>query len=595
MSVMWALAVRNLARHTRRVSLGFAALVALSVAGTAPLFTSPLLAAPPSNLEAQIKAHLAAGEFGPAQALAKTADKAARNLLLRDIAVAQAQAGARSASLSTAGSISNSQVQGQTYNAIGQQPVGRGGAAAADFDAIIDLITTTIAPTTWEDAGGAGAIMEFRGGVYVDPSGLVKKMTTDGDRSLAAVHRKASLSGGNTDVRNRSALRKVSLVRLEQQVHALRALGREPDASMASLAGLQSIKYLLVYPESGDIVLAGPAGDWTTNDEDRLVSADTGKPVLLLDDLVVVLRNAYSPEGQFGCSINPTTDNLAKTKAFLEASAKNPLKPGAAARDKWLHDLQSTLGFQDIVVYGIDPRTRAARVLVEADYRMKLVGMGLEEGVLGVTSYLNSVKVGKDGAVPPMNVLRWWFTLNYDAVSATEARNAFELKGQGVKVLSENELLTARGERVHTGTSDELNSEFARSFTKHFPELAAKYPIYAELKNIFDLAVVAAVMKNQDLPNQVGWQMSYFNPGPKSESPAFEVELVTAPTKVETVINHRIVNGKQIVAGISGGVTVEPRKLISASAVKTDTYDQMKGEHAGAAPKNLPKNAWWWD
>lgn len=588
MSVTSALAVRHFARHTCRLSVVWAALAAISLGSKASF------AAPPSNLEVQIKAHLAAGEFGPAQALAKTAKPAERNLFLRDIAVAQAAAGARGASLSTAVSISNSQVQGQTYNAIGQQPAGRGGAAAADFDSLIELITTTIAPTTWEDAGGAGAIAEFRGGVYVEPSGLLKKMTIDGSRTLAAVHKKASVSAGVTDVRDKSALRKVSLVRLEQQIHALRALGRGPDEAMTTLAGLQSIKYVLVYPDSGDIVLAGPAGDWKLNDEERLVSVDTGRPVVLLDDFVVVLRNAYSPAGTFGCSINPTTDHLAKTKAFLEASAKTPLKPGAAARDKWLRELRDTLGQQDIVVYGIDPRTRAARILVEADYRMKLVGMGLEDGVLGVTSYLNSIKVGKDGGVPPMDVLRWWFTMNYDAVSATEAHNAFEFKGQGVRVLSENELLTARGERVHTGKSDDLNSEFAHSFTKHFAELSAKYPIYAELKNIFDLALVAALLKSQDLPNQVGWQMGYFNPGPKSESPAYEVELGYAPDKVETVINHRIVNGKQIVAGISGGVTAEPRKLIS-TGVKTDTYGLMKAEHAGAAPKNLPKNAWWWD
>lgn len=587
MSVTWALAVRTLVRQVRRYSLLLAALaVTLPVAAA--------IAAPPSNLEGQIKAHLAAGEFGPAQALAKGAPAAVRNALLRDVAVAQAQAGAQGASLSTAGSISNSQARGQAYNAIGQQPVGRGGAAAADFDALIDLITTTIAPATWEDAGGAGAIAEFRGGVYVEPSGLLKKMTTDGSKSLASVHKASALSGGNTNVRNKSALRKVSLVRLEQQVHALRALGREPDEAMSTLAGLQSIKYVLVYPESGDIVVAGPAGEWTRNEEDRLVSVDSGKPVVLLDDFVVVLRNAYSREGTFGCSINPTTDHLAKTKAFLEASAKKPLAPGAAARDKWLKELRDTLGQQDIVVYGIDPRTRAARILVEADYRMKLVGMGLEEGVAGVQSYLTSVKVGKDGSVPPMDVLRWWFTMNYDAVSATEAHNAFEFKGQGVKVLSENELLTARGERVHTGKSDELNSEFAHSFTKQFPALAAKYPIYAELKNIFDLALVAALIKSEDLPNQVAWQMPYFNPGSKSESASFEVELGYAPNKVETVINHRIVNGKQIVAGISGGVTAEPRKLIS-TGVKTDTYGAMKADHVGSAPKNLPKNAWWWD
>ena len=44
-----------------------------------------------------------------------------------------------------------------------------------------------------------------------------------------------------------------------------------------------------------------------------------------------------------------------------------------------------------------------------------------------------------------MNVLRWWFTMNYKAVAAAAGHDAFEIRGQGVKVLSENELLTEQG------------------------------------------------------------------------------------------------------------------------------------------------------
>ena len=40
-------------------------------------------------------------------------------------------------------------------------PGGMGGAAMADFDTLIQLITSTIAPDTWEEIGGAGAIEEF--------------------------------------------------------------------------------------------------------------------------------------------------------------------------------------------------------------------------------------------------------------------------------------------------------------------------------------------------------------------------------------------------------------------------------------------------
>ena len=36
-----------------------------------------------------------------------------------------------------------------------------GGAAYADFDTLIELITSTIAPDTWDEVGGAGAIEPF--------------------------------------------------------------------------------------------------------------------------------------------------------------------------------------------------------------------------------------------------------------------------------------------------------------------------------------------------------------------------------------------------------------------------------------------------
>ncbi|MBL8829363.1 MAG: hypothetical protein JNM18_20430, partial [Planctomycetaceae bacterium] len=44
---------------------------------------------------------------------------------------------------------------------IGFGPGGAGGGAQADFDQLMQLITGTIAPTTWSDVGGAGAIRPF--------------------------------------------------------------------------------------------------------------------------------------------------------------------------------------------------------------------------------------------------------------------------------------------------------------------------------------------------------------------------------------------------------------------------------------------------
>src|SRR5262249_48687491 len=174
---------------------------------------------------------------------------------------------------------------------------------------------------------------------------------------------------------------------------------------------------------------------------------------------------------------------VGKRKDFVVEWAKQPLEP--SHRKQWLEDLRDSVGRQDIEIFGVDPTSRVASVLVEADYHMKLIGMGLADGVDGVDSYLKSIRLRAGESPPAMSVLRWWFALKYDAIARSEAKDAFELVGQGVRVLSENEMLAEQGQRVHTGASDPLNRQFAESFTAHFADLVAKYPIYGELRNIF--------------------------------------------------------------------------------------------------------------
>jgi hypothetical protein len=541
----------------------------------------------------RLDALLSAGEFGPARQLAlQTAVPAERDQLLSRVAERQAVVGARRASLATAGQISDDRVLSRTLDQIGSRPVvawdgARGGGTQADFDSLIELITSTIAPQSWDDVGGPGAIDGFEGGVYVDSAGLMKRIQRVTDSSdLVALRSEARLDTGNRQVSRTSALRKVSLNRLERQLQLRAALRQGPDESMRALAGITRVKYVLVYPETGDIVLSGPAGAWREDGEGRRVNAQSGQPVLHLDDLVVLLRNAWHEDGRFGCSITPTQPGLAATKAFLAESSTRALQP--SERDGWLEKLRGSLGKQDIDVYGVDRRTRVARVLVEADYRMKLVGMGLEPGALGVVSYLDAIPVGS----PPesMDVLRWWFTLNYGAVHATPSRNAFEIRGPGVKVLSENELITEQGKRQHTGKSDALNQQFAQSFTRHFDRLAETYPIYAELRNVFDLALVAALLRAEDLPAKANWHLTHFD-----DPRGYQVALGEAPRQVESVINHRVIDRKHIVAGVSGGVAVDTRPLVSSTAIKTDDYGALQAEHGGATPRLLPADAWWWD
>jgi hypothetical protein len=474
---------------------------------------------------------------------------------------------------------------------------GRQGASAnADFESLIDLIQSTVATETWaENGGGEAEIRPFPGGVLVDAAGTLR-LRSPGDVSLelAAKHGAAPASAKprSGDVRADSTLRYISLPRLELEI-ARRQKAREPlEPAMLTLAGLQRVQYVFVYPESGDLVLAGPAGDWFVDPSGRILSADTQQPVVRLDDLLVLLRRgAEAADSFFGCSINPRQDALAKTQAFLASTSQKPLQPGQ--RKTWLREICDTVGKQDIEIFGIDPASRVAAVLVEADYHMKLIGIGLADGVDGVDSYLDTVKLASERAgarapsaadgLPPMTVLRWWFALNYDAVNSSPKSDAFQLVGQGVLVRSENEMLAEQGRRVHTGQSDALNSQFAESFTAHFTELAAKYPVYGELRNIFDLAMAVALIESEGLAAKVGWQ-----PGLFANAERLPLPQGAVPRQVETVVNHRVVNRRQIVAGVSGGVMVAPRDVLNdarrASLVGLNT-----------TVPNDASAAWWWD
>lgn len=537
---------------------------------------------------------LAAGEFAPALGLAqKVSEPALRDQWLSQLAAAQAQVGGPDAALATLAQITDDRSR---YSAIqstrssASTTPGAPGGNQADFDSLIELITTTVRPTTWDEVGGPGTVSEFRNGVYVDAQGQLRRaLKTDKATGLATERLAALQVSENDDPTRFSPLRKVSLTRLEKYVQLGLAAGRQPSQDMLHLAGLQRIKYVFVYPETGDLVIAGPAGQWQRDGEGRPRDVATGRPVVQLDDLVVVLRYLSSvPDGTFGCSIEPTTESLARTRQFAEDSSTTPLKPHQ--RGAWLKALREQLGQQKIVVDGIDPRTRVARVMVEADYRMKLVGIGLEKGTADVPSYLDLIHVPRGQAPPPLDVLRWWFTLNYDAVRATEDRSAFEIRGKGVQVMSENEMLTALGRRVHTGKSDPTNSDFAGRFTQHFEALAEKYPVYADLQNIFDLALVASLMQSEQLPERVAWHQTCFG-----DSQQYAVPLGAAPSSVQSVINHRIIHQKHVVVGVSGGVHVAPQALTRRGAIKTDTYGALSAQRSNAKQADLPLGVWWWD
>jgi len=472
-----------------------------------------------------------------------------------------------------------------------------GGAAQADFDSLIDLVTSTVSADSWMENGtGEGEIRPFPNGVYADAKGTLRFAKA----AIAAVSlgeiAKPAPGEAAENVRQSSALRYVSLPRLEAAIRARQLRHQALPEEMLTLAGLQRVQYVFVLLPSdegagegagnlpGDLIVAGPAGDWQVRLDGKIVGVETGQPIVRLDDLLTLWRRHQQRKGTaFGVSINPRQANLAKVQEYVRASNAKPLEP--SERGNWLKGLQSSLGQQDVEFFGIAPDSHVARVLLVADYHMKLIGMGLADGIDGVTSYLKSVKVGADGNVPPMTVLRWWFAMQYEPVTTTAERDVFRLQGPGAKVLSENELLAARGQRVHTGQSEELNLRFTSSFSEAFEPICQKYPLYTELRNVFDLSMVLALIEREGLLARVGWQPMLFANADWLPLPRMQV-----PVEVETIVNHRVIRRKHIVAGVSGGVWIDARKTLAVESVSTELAE------AQAAPQAVEGEVvWWWD
>ena len=75
--------------------------------------------------------------------------------------------------------------------------------------------------------------------------------------------------------------------------------------------------------------------------------------------------------------------------------------------------------------------------MVEADYRMKLIGIGLEKPPIRMVSYVDRAN---PAAVSRNAMQRWYFMPDYQCVRTADDGKAMELVGDGVKLVGENEV-----------------------------------------------------------------------------------------------------------------------------------------------------------
>jgi hypothetical protein len=432
-------------------------------------------------------------------------------------------------------------------------------------------------------AGGIGGIGGNTAGVYVNPDGVFRYKKSIENKQLMKQREQAARGVLNPNVMQKSPLRKISLQRLEAVVAALRKEGKEVPPEMKFLAGLTRITHVFYFPESKEIVIAGPAEGFTNDLEGKPVGIETGACILELQDLIAALR-AYPPTGDrtqvISCSIDPTKEGLARHAAVVaEAQATQSL--GASGEFQ-----RQAMGMQVVTVKGVSPKSHFAHVLVEADYRMKLIGIGLEKPEVRISSWPE--RASSLGAAASMQ--RWFFTPDYDCIRVTEDENAMELVGQGVKLITASELVAADGSRTATKNTDGASKGFVTEFTKKYPELAKRSPIFAQLKNVIDMSMAAAFIQQANYYSKSSWDLGVF----KNEK-AVPIEIYNAPSTVETAVNV-IVKGSKTMTPIGGGVNIQPLKAVSKENMKKDEDGKIDATAKSAnSVKGLAAGQWWWD
>jgi hypothetical protein len=397
--------------------------------------------------------------------------------------------------------------------------------------------------------------------------------------------RREELAGRHlpADMNRFSKLRKVSLVHLEAACARYLAEQKQTPDELNYLAGLQRIDYVFAFPDERDLVIAGPAEGFIANGSGPALGITTGQPALRLDHLIVTLRCIERGRGAIRCSIDPNQANLAKFTAFVAGNQGGATLESAKAQ---YQQMTEVLGLQDVSLSGVPADSHFAELLVEADVRMKHLAIGLNKPpVKGFRSHLAMVGAGGN------SMQRWWLAPLYNAFTQSADGLGFEFSGQRVQLLSEDELVSADGQRSSAAFKRVTTQKFALQFTERFPDLARAIPVFAELQGAFDLSVLAALLKKERLPARVGWPMSLFLDDERATIARHNV-----PRQVPTVSNFKMLGKGVMVMQVTGGVTVNPWDVINHEKFERDAGGQLNSVQRDAIPeKDAETDRWWWD
>jgi len=429
----------------------------------------------------------------------------------------------------------------------------------------------------------AGRFQQNRavGGISIDAAGVVQPAALADQANLVTLLRK-QLKEAPEGLVVPAGMRMISLRGLEEALEASirNNQGALPD-ELRYMAGLQRIEYVFVVPERNDIVLAGPGEGWRVDDQGNIVGITTGRPVLRLDDFMAALRAVQEARrGGISVSIDPTEKGYQQLQTLLTEQRRSRRTPQLATLEP---AMRKAFGNQQIKILGVPTTSHFARVMVAADYKMKRLAMKLDPSpVKGLTSFVDMVKNARNIA-PDVNP-RWWLACNYEPLVRSEDSLAWQLRGPGVKAMTEDEFVDDNGRVRSDGSKNPMAQKWADQLTKHYDELSKKDIVFGELRNIMDMCVIAALLEKEQLLERAGCSIPLLT----DQESRVKLEAWLTPKVVPPQCSFLKTRRGWVVTA-SGGVQVESWPVLN----KTQMDPQISAYLKKAKPAN--QVGWWWN
>jgi len=418
------------------------------------------------------------------------------------------------------------------------------------------------------------------GGISIDANGVVANADSE-SHVLLLREMRANFNPVSPKMAESTELRMISLRGLEAAIAdaVQNNQGVLPD-EVKYLAGLQRIQFILVYPEINDIILAGPGEGWKIDDNLHVVGVTTGLPVLQLDNLLTALRAVNAPQPQhISCSIDPTRQGIANYAAKLQqltrAGVRNPqiLAP----------QLKQAMGNQVVSINGVPGSSHFARVMLAADIRMKQIAMEITgHGSKVMPGFISGARNSVSLTNPNINP-RWWLACNYESVATDGQGLAWEIRGQGVKAMTETEVLQGNNGPAKAQQQDPAAQRWAELMTDRYDDLSKADPVFGELRNIMDMCVAAAIIRSNSLLDLADLELPHLLATTKTISH----RSWFTPKHVSTETSF-IKSSRGLVVTASGGVDIDYLAPLKDPKVTAEVKQVWNKVHAKTASMS-----WW--